>query len=128
MNAKFTMRTAAGCSILVAVCQSAAVAGGIGGSSFGGSAAHNISSAPAQTFQSSTHVTNVKAMPSSYGAEDRELQRFFFDHPEHQAGNADGELQDGGNQHLPEFGRLGFPPVAGTVPPVMGPSKPKGRT
>src|SRR4051794_16216514 len=54
MKANFTMRMAAGCSILVAVCQTAAMAGGFGG----GAGMHSVSSGNHSSFQSSSHVSN----------------------------------------------------------------------
>jgi hypothetical protein len=59
MNTKFAMRMAAGCSILVAVCQTAAMAGGFGGSSFGGSS-HSMPSSNHPTFQPSSSVLSYK--------------------------------------------------------------------
>lgn len=57
MKANFTMRMAAGCSILVAVCQTAAMAGGFGG----GAGMHSVSSGNHSSFQSSSHVSNFSA-------------------------------------------------------------------
>lgn len=57
MNAKFTMRMAMGCSILVAVCQSAAMAGGFGGSS----GMHSSSAGNHTSFQSSSQLSNFKS-------------------------------------------------------------------
>lgn len=57
MKANFTMRMAAGCSILVAVCQTAAMAGGFGGSS----GMHSVSSGNHSSFQTSSHVSNFSA-------------------------------------------------------------------
>jgi hypothetical protein len=60
MNAKFTMRTAIGCSILMVVCQSAALAGGKGGggNSGGSSRISNFNAVRINTFQ--TPVQNQK--------------------------------------------------------------------
>lgn len=58
MKANFTMRMAAGCSILVAVWQTAAMAGGFGGGSFGGSGMHSVSSNSHSSFQPSSPASN----------------------------------------------------------------------
>jgi hypothetical protein len=58
MKANFTMRMAAGCSILVAVCQTAAMAGGFGG---GSSGMHSVSSGNHTSFQTSSNLSSFKA-------------------------------------------------------------------
>jgi len=77
MNANFTVRMAMGCSILVAVCQSAALAGGmaghVGGGNSGGSAFRSsnfsaVHSTPVQSVQKvqSLNTNNFKLQNNAY--------------------------------------------------------------